>query len=285
MGGVRIGLVGGLGWPHAKQVASQVNALGAHIATVWDPDEKNVAEFVERFGINEVAPRPEAMIGTVDGVIVADDTSCVHGKLALPFLDAGVPTFVDKPLATTVSEAVALVKRAERGGAPLMSVSALRYANAVRQYRDEADRLGAAKSMVAVGTNVNDRPFHFYGIHATQLLVAVMGVGVTAVQALDNQDQRILKLRYPDGRSATIVLVEGYRSYVLTGHFDGGTRVYEVGADPERFNRMVADIVTMIRTKRAPEIMHETLETIRILSAAEESRASGDEVRVSHEGV
>ncbi|MCX5428394.1 Gfo/Idh/MocA family oxidoreductase [Streptomyces sp. NBC_00257] len=59
-------------------------------------------------GIAAVVDEPAALIGLVDAVVVADRDGANHRQQAIPFLAAGLPVFVDKPLA----------RRAPRPGAP-----------------------------------------------------------------------------------------------------------------------------------------------------------------------
>ncbi|MCX5105262.1 Gfo/Idh/MocA family oxidoreductase [Streptomyces sp. NBC_00053] len=59
-------------------------------------------------GIAAVVDEPAALIALVDAVVVADRDGANHRQQAIPFLAAGLPVFVDKPLA----------RRAPRPGAP-----------------------------------------------------------------------------------------------------------------------------------------------------------------------
>ena len=51
--------------------------------------------------IPTVYDRPEEMIGNVDAVIVATDDGNEHIERCKPFIDAGIPMFIDKPLVNT----------------------------------------------------------------------------------------------------------------------------------------------------------------------------------------
>ncbi len=53
-----------------------------------------------------------------DGVVIATP-SATHAEVAVPFIDAGVPTFIEKPMATTVADAIRIRQAALRSGAPV----------------------------------------------------------------------------------------------------------------------------------------------------------------------
>ncbi|OBI62651.1 Gfo/Idh/MocA family protein [Mycobacterium sp. E796] len=54
-----------------------------------------------------------------DGVLIATP-SATHAEVAIPFIEAGVPTFIEKPMATTVADAVRIHQAALRSGAPVV---------------------------------------------------------------------------------------------------------------------------------------------------------------------
>ena len=53
------------------------------------------------------------------GVLIATP-SATHAEVALPFIDAGVPTFIEKPMATTVADAIRIYEAALRSGVPVV---------------------------------------------------------------------------------------------------------------------------------------------------------------------
>jgi predicted dehydrogenase len=53
------------------------------------------------------------------GVLIATP-SATHAEVAIPFIDAGVPTFIEKPMATTVADAIRIREAASRSGAPVV---------------------------------------------------------------------------------------------------------------------------------------------------------------------
>lgn len=54
-----------------------------------------------------------------DGVLIATP-SATHAGVAIPFIEAGVPTFIEKPMAITVADAVRIHEAALRAGAPVV---------------------------------------------------------------------------------------------------------------------------------------------------------------------
>jgi virulence factor len=93
------------------------------------------------YGI-ELVERPEDLFGKIDAVMIESQQGARHLERARPFLEAGMPTFVDKPFAGDLAGADAIIDLARKHGAPLMSCSALRYDPTITAALARQDELG-----------------------------------------------------------------------------------------------------------------------------------------------
>lgn len=93
---------------------------GSRIVAVCDPEDRRVAEAAERYGpgVTGVREVQELLGAGLDGLLVLtpDDT---HEEIAVAALEAGVATFVEKPLAITVAGADRVLDAARRSGSRL----------------------------------------------------------------------------------------------------------------------------------------------------------------------
>ena len=128
MGNVRIGVigVGHLGQHHARLLASMD---GVELAGVCDINRARADEIGARFSAPAFGDSCE-LLGRVDAVTVAVPT-VAHIDVALPFLQTGVATLIEKPIAASVADADRLVDAAERGGAMLATGHTERFNPAV----------------------------------------------------------------------------------------------------------------------------------------------------------
>jgi predicted dehydrogenase len=118
--------VGHLGQHHARLLASMESA---DLVGVCDINRARADEIASKFGGQAFADSRE-LLGRVDAVTVAVPTVS-HVEIALPFLDAGVATLIEKPIAPSVPDADRLVDAAERGGAMLATGHTERFNPAV----------------------------------------------------------------------------------------------------------------------------------------------------------
>ncbi len=127
---LRLGLVGlgSMGRNHVRVVAGHP---GTRLAAVADPDADAVATVTAQTGAEGFAD-PMAMIAgaELDGVIIAAPTT-FHGPLALAAIARGLPVLVEKPLAATHAEALAIVAAGRAAGVPVQVGHVERYNPAV----------------------------------------------------------------------------------------------------------------------------------------------------------
>ena len=107
------------------------------------------------------------MIGKVDAVLLARDDAEKHAEMALPFLKAGIPIFIDKPFAVTISEAEKMWAAQQRSN-QIFSCSSLRFAQELQLTAQEKESLGEIK--IVEGSVM--KKWETYGIHILEPLLA-----------------------------------------------------------------------------------------------------------------
>ncbi len=78
---------------------------GASVTHIWTQDTNLSNHVAQASNIANVCDKMEDLIGQVDAVLLARDDSQNHYKMAKPFIEAGLPIYIDKPLALTQKEA------------------------------------------------------------------------------------------------------------------------------------------------------------------------------------
>jgi len=128
MSKTRVGVVGvgHLGQHHARLLA----AIGdVELVGVVDTNRARAADIAAKYG-GQVFASAGDLLSRVDAVTIAAPT-VAHVALALPFLEAGIATLVEKPIASSVEDADRLIEAAERRGALLATGHTERFNPAV----------------------------------------------------------------------------------------------------------------------------------------------------------
>lgn len=77
----------------------------AEVTHIWTQD-REISELVANASrIKQICDTKEEMIGAIDALLLARDDAENHYTHALPFLEAGIPVYVDKPYAISVNDA------------------------------------------------------------------------------------------------------------------------------------------------------------------------------------
>ncbi|CAM3616466.1 Gfo/Idh/MocA family protein [Marinicrinis lubricantis] len=225
--------------------------------------------------IEEVAASCDAiLLESVDGRVHLEQFS----KLA-PY---GKPVFIDKPLAVTSEHAISIAKLANQYEVPFMSCSALRYAEGLTSsIADES--LGRVLGVDCYGPmeiQPTQPGLFWYGIHTAEMMYTVMGTGCREVIAVSNTDYDLITGIWHDCRIGTLRgNRKGNRQFGALLHREQGTAFADVYANPKPYYAsMLERIMDMFHSGHSPVSMGETLEIIRFLEAANESRSTGSPV-------
>jgi predicted dehydrogenase len=246
-------------------------AKGDMAATV----EERREELTSKWGVAMVR-RPTEMVGKVDAVMVLAVNGADHARLARPFLDEGMPIFVDKPFTNSVSQARSLIKAAQSSRSAMMSCSALRYADEVVSVIEEGPHIGIPFGGCLCGPGAHregmPRPF-FYGIHTAEMLQALFGTGIESVRCEHSDREDVATVYYKDGRTPVLRFVRGCdESFWFSVSATGGARLAKIEGS-SFYARMLRRVLAMFQTKRPPVSLAETFEIIALLEAIDRSGA------------
>ena len=98
-------------------------------------------EALKGYGV-EILDKPEQLYGKIDAVLIESNSGMVHLERAMPFIERGIPTFVDKPFTCSLADAKTLFATAEMKHVPLMSCSSLRFVPEIVAAKGENDAVG-----------------------------------------------------------------------------------------------------------------------------------------------
>lgn len=147
---------------HARAFGEIFNVFrlvrGVRVTHIWGETEELAREKALIGQVPHLVSHPEEVLGQVDGALILLRDGGRHLAAARPFLKAGVPVFVDKPVANTVRDVRALLRLREQAGVPIMTGSSIplqRSALAMKAAVKQAGTLLAAQ-IVGPGTLENE---------------------------------------------------------------------------------------------------------------------------------
>jgi hypothetical protein len=241
---------------------------------------REYTEQMKQLGV-PLVERPGEMIGKVDGVLIESQEGGQHWRRARPFLEASIPCYIDKPFACSVADAKKIVELAAEKKVPVFSSSSLRYAPELVEYMADAKKHGKIIGALAYGPaplfekdqTLNPGLFH-YGIHAVEILYAVMGPGCERVTCTHEKDVDMATGRWKDGRVATVRGIRAGKSdYGCLAFTEQGVQPVPIGTK-YIYRELLKQIVEMFKSGRSPLDPAVTVEIVAFIEAANKSGAN-----------
>ncbi|WP_309122631.1 Gfo/Idh/MocA family oxidoreductase [Paenibacillus sp.] len=245
-----------------------------------------VGGFTERlageFGV-KIVDSPVRVAEEADAILIEAMDGRAHLSLFREIAHYGKPVFIDKPLAVRSEDALAIRDLAAAHGVPLMSGSSLRFSGAVQEALDGVggrEKVIGADCFGPMAIEPSQPGWFWYGIHTVEMLYAAMGPGCVRVTASVSADHDVAVGEWRDGR---IGIARGNRSgnygFGAAIHGIEATRYADVSAYAKPFYAsLVERIVEFCRTGEPAVPIDETVEIIRFMEAANESRETGKPV-------
>src|SRR5512136_14231 len=242
---------------------------GARVTCVWTDDPADAPKVAAASRIEKAVARPEDVIGQVDAVIIGTDDGHEHVRRARPFVEAGLPMFVDKPLAINVPDLNQFI-RWYNGGKVFLSSSNMRYAPETKQILRQKGQLGELRWI----TTCTSKTWERYAIHALEAIWPVVGPGFLAVRAESRSGSDIAYLAHRSGVQVNLaVIYDAVGSYGALHVFGTkGNLAVSCWDTYAAFRNQLCAFVEMLRTGERPYPLSETIELMAVIIAGLRSR-------------
>ncbi|TQI70409.1 hypothetical protein JM79_1319 [Gramella sp. Hel_I_59] len=137
------------------------------VTHIWTQDRKLSEHIAKASNIDWVVDRADEMIGKVDAILLARDDAEHHVEMAIPFLDAGIPIFIDKPFALSISDAEKMLScRVSKN--QIFTCSSIRYAEELKLTTSDRETLG---EILYVEAGIS-KEWDTYAIHVIEPIIA-----------------------------------------------------------------------------------------------------------------
>jgi predicted dehydrogenase len=255
--------------PGARVVAA-VKGGSPDIASSWSRVDGYTKQLQEEFGV-KLYPSITEMAKHVDVILIESVDGRPHLVQAREAILAGKPTYVEKPAAASLKDAMEIYAFAKQRKVPVFSSSALRFAAETQAVRNGS--IGRVRS-AETGSPASLEPTHmdlfWYGVHGVESLFTVMGTGLESVTRRNSEAGSIVtEGKWAGGRTGTYRQQKGY----------SGKAVGEKGEAPvgkfDGYVPLVKAIVKFGQTGVPPVSAEETLEIIAFMEADFVSKQRG----------
>jgi predicted dehydrogenase len=253
---------------------------GVQVTHVWCDDPADAVKVAKAAFIPNVVAKPEDVIGQVDAVIIPTDRGWEHVERARPFIEAGLPLFIDKPLCDCEKDLRQFIAW-HREGKAFLSTSAMRYAKEFAAAREQIPGVVGEPRLMTITT---PKSWERYGMHVLESVYPMLTPGGwISVANTGTEQANIVHAKHAAGVDVVLAAVaDMYGAFAkLSVHGTKGTLTTAFADTFFAFKTQLEAFVRYLRTGETPVPFAETVELVQLLIAGIRSReASGRTVRL-----
>lgn len=287
---VRIGIIGSDN-SHAlafSKLANTPDRSGEYlfpdirITHIFGLDRGKTEEVALEGKIENIVDRPEELMGKVDAVMVVFRHGDLHARYALPFIEAGVPTWIDKPFTIRISEAEQLIEAASKSNTLLTGGSTCKYARNVQLLKNTVENDTGLGKVISGALNFPadlDSEYggiFFYGPHMIEMLMTIFGYDVKSVVTSVHNGMLVAIAKYDKYQVVLNFTKDCPQSFgAVFGSEKAVTKEIDIS---DIYKLGFAKFVEMLHTGRKPLSLDKLLAPVLILNAIDRSIHTGREV-------
>lgn len=251
---------------------------GMEVTHLWGETEAFAKKAMKDGNIPQVVKDPNDMLGKIDGLIVDHRHGKYHLEPAIPFIKAGIPTFIDKPFCYRASEGNSFLALARKHGTPVTSFSSIAHSYETFAIKEQLKNIKNINQVVRYGPVDLESKYggiFFYGSHIVQPLLYLFGDNVHKVQVHQNGKNSSASLVFKDGMLATLVFTT--KKYGWSTHIESEDGITTLKSDIEEKSpgKNYVDMAEMFKTGKEPRSHQSIIHCVAVLEALEKSITSG----------
>ena len=249
------------------RVTAAFRGGSADIPSSSERIDKFTDTLTQQYGV-KLYPTIAELCKNVDAIMLESVDGRPKVRQAIPVIDAGLPLYIDKPMAGSLADVLFIFDYAKNKGVPIFSSSSLRYGKATQAARAGAlGKIMHAETFSPASIEVRHPDLFWYGVHGCESLFTVMGPGCETVHRRSTADGKIEVIgKWKGGRTGIFREGKGYG-----GHAKGTKGEGEVGKY-DGYAPLVIEAVRMFQTGNVPVDPQETIEVFAFMEAADESK-------------
>ena len=269
---------------HANAFLREIRENAAYtdvqVVGVYSDDADAAQRLHEAFGVPILAHYADAA-GQIDGLIITARHGDNHYKYAKPYMESGIPMFVDKPITVSEQDARAFAAELAKHGVRVSGGSSLKQDTYVAQLRKAAVEQAGGRTLGgfvrAPYQSVNAYgDFYFYAQHLVEMVCEIFGRFPNSVRATKNGDCLHVLFHY-DAYDCVGLFCDNNYQYAVCRMSESATECYSIPSTDEWFAREFAEFYGLLKGNPSPLVCAEFFAPVFIMNAIDRSLQSGRE--------
>lgn len=262
-----------------KAEFSDVEVVG-----VYSNEREAADKLNEKFGIPVMDDYADA-VGNIDGLVITARHGDNHYKYAEPYIDSGIPMFIDKPITVNEKDATDLMRRLREKKIRVCGGSSLKHDALVCQLRQESESdyngktLGGYVRAPYQSENAYGG-FYFYSQHLVEMVCEIFGRFPLSVTAKQNRGQIHVLFHYED-YDCIGLFCDGKYVYYASRMAESGSSGHELVFSSDLYYKEFKDFYDLLCDGEQLQSYEEFISPVFIMNAIERSLNSGKEELIS----
>lgn len=250
-----------------------------------DDDPEHTKQVAEEGKIPFIAKEPAEFMGKVDAVMVVYRRGAYHVADILPFIEAGLPVWIDKPVCESTDDIKKLREACERNNTLITGGSTLKYNYEVLTLQNKV----ASGALGKVSGGCINFPgdlesvyggIFFYGSHLIEMMLSIFGYDVKSVYASSIEPKNTTVIAKYDSMLVNLNFNNLTPSYHLTVY--GDKKVVSSELDMSIIYKLgFAKFIEMLKSGKMPLSFDDLVKPVYVLNAIQKSLDEGREVEIS----
>ncbi|MBQ1260009.1 MAG: Gfo/Idh/MocA family oxidoreductase [Clostridia bacterium] len=245
---------------------------------VYSNEGEPAKKLNEKYGVPVLDDYKDA-VGKVDGIMITARHGDNHYKYAKPYIDCGIPMFIDKPITCSEEEACAFMTEAKEkrlrlcGGSTCAALSeTLELAKAVRE--KEAGELRGGSLACPIHLDSPYGGFYFYAQHLIEVMTTVFGEDVKGVTA-EKHDGYLTFTAHYDNFNVMGTYLEKISYYTVSLYGSKSAMSRVLTFTPDSFRHEMNDMLDLLSGKPMKKTYESFVVPVFVMNAVLRSLESG----------
>jgi predicted dehydrogenase len=258
-----------------KEKFRDVSVIG-----VYSDDSSAAEKLNEKFGVPIMESYAEA-VGKIDGLVITARHGDKHYKFAKPYIESGIPMFIDKPITINEDEAVEFMRELKMRGVRICGGSSLKQDEFVRKLKNERENEMGGKTLGgyvrAPYQSENEHGgFYFYAQHLVEMICEIFGRYPMSVTARKNGSQIHVLFHYTDYDCVGLFCDRNY-IYYASRMSERGTSSFDIPATNEWFEREFCEFYKLLSGGEQTATYKDIAAPVFVMNAIDRALKSGRE--------
>ena len=269
-----------------KFIAERPEFSDVEVLGVYSDDTKAAELLRDTFGVPVMTDYADA-VGQVDGVVITARHGALHYEYAKPYIESGIPMFIDKPVTISESEAVEFMQTLKSHGVRVSGGSSLKHDVGVkllkldRECNTDGNTTGGFVKAPINMVNAYGG-FYFYAPHLVEVVSEIFGRYPTSVLAKVNGDEIEVKFNYGNYTVDSLFIEQKYEYYACR-YAEGTVKGFTLESTKENnwFRSEFDEFYGILNGAPSPVSYEDFISSVFVMNAIERSINSGKEEKVN----